>query len=191
MTDPTPPTGTEPFATAAELSAYSKGQISESDPRVEPALAGASRAIRRYCGWHIFPSISETLILDGPGGRVLDLPSLNVTDVASVVQLGTTLDASTYRWSALGSIKLNSGWWTDEYRGIEVALTHGYVDADDVRDVLLAIVSRELSSPSGATREQAGQVSVSWAITSPGVSGGLALLGTDYAVLDSYRIVGA
>lgn len=178
------------FVTAADLAVYSNGKISSADPRVNPALAGVSRAVRRYCGWHIGPSVSETLLLDGPGGRVLDLPSLNVADVASVTQNDTLLDPSSYRWSALGSIKLNTGWWTEDYRAISVVLTHGYDDFEDVQETVKAIVMRALMSPTGATREQAGQVSVSWAITAPGVSGGLAILEHERAALDSYRIVG-
>lgn len=179
------------FATADQLSTYSLRKIAATDPRVPDALAGASRAIRKYCGWHVFPEITETLKLDGPGGRELDLPSMHVTDVASVSQHGDVVDASTYDWSELGGIKLRRGWWTDRYRAIDVTLTHGWNEVEDIQRVLLAIVTRELSSPSGATREQAGQVSVSWAITSQGASGGLAVLSNEYAVLDAYRIVGS
>lgn len=179
------------LATAAQLAVRSNGKLSQTDPRIPDALQGVSRAIRNYCGWHVTPVDTQTLTLDGPGGRELDLPTLHVTDVASVVQHGETLDASTYEWSALGNIRRLSGWWTDHYRSIQVTMTHGYEDAMDVADVALAIVLRELSSPTGATREQVGQVSVSWAITAPGVSGGLAVLGPEYAILDAYRIVSA
>lgn len=180
------------FVTAAQLADFSKGQLSASDPRIAGALAGASRAIRNYCGWHIFPRVSETLLLDSSGGRELELPSMHVTDIASVRVNGTELAASVFEdWSELGSIRLHSGGWPDRYRSVSVTLTHGYDAVPDIAETLKAIVTRELSSPSGATREQAGQVAVSWAITSPGVSGGLAILGTEYAVLDSYRIVGA
>ena len=41
--------------------------------------------------------------------------------------------------------------------------------------------------PMGATREQAGQVSVSWAYNE-GVSGGLTFTARDRALLDAYRL---
>lgn len=184
----------DPFADAQTLSEYTKGAISINDPRVEGALAGASAAIRRYCGWHVAPVVTETLTLDGPGGRVLSLPTLNVSAVGPVVEDTTSLtDSTDYRWSADGSVKRKSGYWSDDYRILTVTLTHGYFlqDVPDVVRVILAVVARELSSPTGATREQAGAVSVSWAISSPGVSGGIALLQHERDVLDHYRIEGA
>jgi hypothetical protein len=150
-----------------------------------------SVAIRRYCGWHITPVRDETLTLDGPGGRELALPTMRILTDPTITQLGTVVDATTYDWSELGEVELRYGCWSSRKRSIVAAFSHGYEHAYDVERVALAIAARELSSPSGSTREQAGQVSVSYAITAPGVSGGLALLGPEYAVLDSYRIVSA
>lgn len=181
-----------PFVTPADVANYTNGKISATDPRVSSAIAGASAAVRRYCGWHIYPLLeADELVLDGPGGRELDLPSMNVQAVQSITQNATLLDESAYAWSQLGQVKLKCGYWCDEYRSITAVIDHGYGDVSDIQRVVLAMVSRELSSPSGATREQAGQVSVSWAVTAPGVSGGIAVMSNEYAVLDAYRIVGA
>lgn len=178
------------FATPADLSTYSKGQISDSDTRVQDALDGASAAIRQYCGWHIWPPRDETLTVDGPGGRVLSLPTMNVTEVTSIIENGTTLtDGTDYRWSADGSVKRTHCRWTDDYRAIVVRFFHGYDYAADVKQVLLSVVTRALSSPSGATSEAVGPFSVKWATVAPGVSGGLALLGHEISILDAYRIV--
>lgn len=181
----------QPLATPEQVAAYSKGQIADTDPRLNDALDGASAAIRRYCGWHITPKAEETLTLDGPGGRLLTLPTLNLADVSAVVENGTLLASDSYKWSADGLVRKVSGRWTDDYRSIQVSIVHGYEewDAADVVSVALAVVTRQLSSPTGATREQAGQVSVSWALTAPGVSGGIALLENERSVLDHYRIV--
>jgi hypothetical protein len=181
------------LATTEQASAYSNGQVSASDPRLTDALDGASAAIRRYCGWHITPNVTETLILDGPGGRLLSLPTLYLTDVVSLVNYETTLASTDYRWSEDGSVKKKYGCWTDEFRAITAGISHGY-DAWDVADiarVAMAVVIREMSSPTGATREQAGAVSISWAVTAPGVSGGIALLQHERDILDHFRIVGA
>ena len=43
---------------------------------VDPA---AQAAVRAYCGWHIAPSLSETLVLDGTGARAFILPTLHLT----------------------------------------------------------------------------------------------------------------
>src|SRR4051812_23456089 len=92
--------------------------------------------VQTYCGWHIAPSVTETLTLDGGGGNVLVLPSLYVTDVAAITENGITLDpALDYQWSEAGMVRRSwatgywsgySGrWWSCEYRSITVELTHG------------------------------------------------------------------
>jgi len=179
----------EPLATADDLAAYSNGAVSAADPRAENSLAGVSAAIRNYCGWHVTPSLSELLTLDGPGGRLLSLPTKYLTAVSSIVEDETVLaDKSDFRWSADGSVKRLAALWSDDFRIIDATITHGYPTARAVKAVALAVVTRELSSPTGATREQAGAVSVSWALSAPGVSGGIALLAHEREILDFYRI---
>lgn len=180
-----------PIVTAQDLADFSKGKIAATDPRVQGALDGVTYAVRRYCGWHVTPDTSETVILDGPGGRELQLPSMHVTAVANVTARGVAVDPSTYTWSPLGQLRLTEGWWPYDYQTISVDLTHGFDEAPDVAQIILAVVARELSSPTGATVEQAGAVSMHWALTAPGASGGLALLGPELAILDTYRLVGA
>lgn len=182
-----------PLATPEQVAAYSKGQITETDPRLEVALDGVSAAIRRYCGWHVGPTQAEAFVLDGPGGRLLSLPTLSLRAVSTISENGTELEAGSYTWSAEGLIRKSHGRWTEDYRAISVSATHGYDlwDIADVVSVALAVVTRQLSSPTGATREQAGQVSISWAVTAPGVSGGIALLDHERAVLDHFRVVSA
>jgi len=190
-----------PFATGAQLAAYSKGQIDASDPTAQLMLDAASSLIRRYCGWHIYPSVEFDLTMDGPGGTILQLPSKYLTDVASITEAGTLTDASAYRWSQLGEVERattfwQSGhwgsWWTLGYRTIQAAFTSGYADPPpELATMAMSMTSRALSSPTGATREQAGNVSIQYALSSSGAAGGLALMENDMAQLDPYRIVGA
>ncbi len=174
--------------TADEFSAGTNGKISASDPRVQPLLDGASAAIRRYCGWHITPVLTETITLDGPGGSILMLPTLNLISVVSFTERGTAANVSELEWSAKGMVRRRHSRWTTRFRGLTVEMEHGYEDAPDVKAIVQQVVANAISSPMGATREQAGQVSISWATTAPGVSGGLSLLERDYAVLDLYRL---
>ena len=178
----------EPLASSSDLAAYTGGRISDSDPRVGTALDGVSTAIRRYCGWHVFPEVQETVLLDGPGGRYLTLPSKHVTGVYSILDTGLAVLPTTYRWSEDGSVRLSAGYWSDEYRAIEVTYSHGYDDVDDLRSVVLAIAARQLASPMGAVSEAAGGVTVKWSETTRGVSGGLGILDHEYALIDPYRI---
>jgi hypothetical protein len=184
-------TTADPFASAAELSVYSKGRISAGDPRVQGALEGASTAIRRYCGWHVGPEKEGTVVLDGSGGREIALPTKHLTAITRITEHGTLVNEEYYSWSQLGEVRRKYGYWTDDYRAISVTMTHGIKDTADLKRVVLAAVSRELSSPSGATKEQAGQVAVSWSTVAPGVSGGLALLAHELSIIDTYRIVDA
>lgn len=173
------------FATPEELAGYSQGKLSASDPRLVEVLAGASNAIRRYCGWHVAPVVEEEFVLDGPGGRVLALPTLRLVEVLAASDSGRALDAGTLEWSHDGTIR---GYWHDRFRGVRITARHGFESAPEIKQMVLAACSRALSSPSGATREQAGALSVSWATVAPGVSGGLALMGHELALLEGYRL---
>ena len=185
----------------AELSAATQGKVLASDPRVQPLLDGATAAIRRWCGWHITPSVTETLVLDGPGGHVLTLPTMYLTTLTSVTEDGVALtpyDPATglgdYEWSELGNVNRVCGYWsehyhwTERYRGLAVAIVHGYATAPDVAQIIMQVCANALASPMGATREQAIGFAASWSATGPGVAGGMSLLERDLAVLATYRL---
>ena len=181
------------FLTAEEFSIGTGGAIAAGDPRVEPLLAGASAAIRRYCGWHVGPATEETLTVDGPGSHVLSLPTLHIVTIESVAEYGRTwtpADVESLEWSEAGMVRTSGRCWTSRYRGVAVTLTHGFEDIADVKQIVQQVVGNAISSPMGATREQAGQVSISWSTTAPGVSGGLSLLQRDLDVLNFYRLPG-
>jgi hypothetical protein len=180
----------DPFATPAELSAYTKGAISATDERSQSLLAGASEAIRRFAGWNIAPAQDMTVTLDG-GGSVLYLPSLQVNSISSITVRGTELPASDYEWSRqTGNVRQIAGWgWPEVWGGIVVTFNSGYASVpDDLKQIVLQVSSIAMSSPTGATREQAGAVSMQWATTAPGVAGGLSLLERDLAILATYKL---
>lgn len=90
-------------------------------------FAAACAVIRNHCGWHIAPSVTETLTLDGTGGTILRLPSMHVTEVDTVTNDGA--DVTTPSWSKNGVIE--HYYWTSARRGVEVTLTHGYTSCPD------------------------------------------------------------
>lgn len=149
----------QPIVTEADLNERSDGSR-------EALVAQATAAIRRFCGWHIAPSVTQTITLDGPGGGVLALPSLYVTDVASVTSDGSLLVATDdYTWNAYGLLnRTATTWcglpwrWSFAQRGVQVTFTHGYdlADVPDVAGVIMAKAERLASNPHGATRVQAG-----------------------------------
>lgn len=89
-----------------------------TDGPFEPAaLLTATAQVREFCGWHIAPSYTETVLVSVVGGVAL-LPSLYVTDVASVDGLTTG-----FTWSQTGRVVVGSPRMT----GLSlVTFTHGY-----------------------------------------------------------------
>lgn len=162
-------------------------------------------AVRAYCGWHIAPSRDETLILDGPGGNVLCLPSLHVTDVSSITEDGTVLADGTdaqfpraYTWSEAGIVRRSwatgdwSGycgtWWTSQLRGIEVALSHGYDEWPiELAGIIASVAQRLTDNPSGLTQQTVGPFAEQYG-DAGGTGAGSAFVGADEAVLVRYKL---
>lgn len=183
--------------TPQQFSDNTGGKIAADDPRVPSLIDGATRGIRRYCGWHIAPEFADTWTLDGPGGRLLQPKTLRLKDVTSITERSphdgtviTLVDDTDFEWSENGEIRRLTSCWTTRYRAIDIEAIHGFEDAPDLVQIIQQVVANAISSPLGATSEQAGQLAVKWATTAPGVSGGISLLERDLAIVDMYRIVG-
>lgn len=119
----------------------------------------ASARIRAYCRWHVSPSITETITLDGSGQQFLMLPSLYVTDVATVTEDGTVLASDQYEWSVSGQM-FRVPRWSGHFRSVEVEFTHGYsVAPEGLRDVCITVAKRLPIEESSVSQESAGGVS--------------------------------
>lgn len=113
-------------------------------------LAGIVRDIRDYCGWHIAPAVDETLIVDGSGGTVQQLPTLRLNSVTSITENGTALEADRFEWSADGSIRRCAGYWTPRYRGVVAVVNHGYAEVpENIVSVIVDATSTALAVPVG------------------------------------------
>lgn len=192
----------EPLATAVDFATYLRRALSAADTATaEQLLPSASREVRKFCGWHVWPSREETLTIDGRGLRTLFLPSAHVTAIGSVTESGVELVADTdYEWSADGMLRrLGGGYWPSSFRSIVVELTHGYAnDPDaptgssgapaDLRDLVCGVTARPFDSPRGRIRETAGTVGVTYPQTGPAISGGIALTRFERENLLTYRI---
>lgn len=165
---------------------------SPGPPDAAQASAQALAEVRAYCGWHLAPSEDSTAVLDGSGASVLLLPSLHVTAVAQVVELGLLLDPQTYEWSASGVIRrmttvyLGTGArWTNRYRAVEVTFTHGFPEMPlDVQPVLDRLTARAVGGVGLLT--QVGQVSYATGEDGLPVTGTLTT--TDREILDRYKL---
>ena len=157
--------------------------------REKDLLDAAEAAVRAYCGWHVAPVIEETVLVDGSGARNLFLRSLRVEEVLAVEQDGRTVDVDGLEWSQDGFLR-SRGRWTGRLRGVKVTMRHGFESVPDVVEVVRAMAERAGASPAGVVREQAGQMSLSYAQTASGVAGGVVLMDHERAMLDRYRLFG-
>ena len=180
-----------PLVTPEEFSAWTGGKVPAADPRVGPLLAGASAGIRRWCRWHVAPVLEETLTGDGPGGGLLLLPTGRLLAVLSGTNAGAPVDVAGLDFSQNGMVELRDfRTWAPRFGGVSLRVRHGYdlADVPDLQAIVKQVTANALASPMGATREQAGTVSVAWSTTAPGVSGGLSLLQRDLELLAAFKI---
>lgn len=195
-----------PFATPTDFATYARRSLSAQDTAtVQQLLASASKRIRDYCGWHLWPEhVDEVVRVEGSGSALLVLPTLHLAAVTLVVEDpdGTdpvTLDATSYRASAAGMLRLiNGGRWGGEFMPYDVTITHGYPDnpappvdgsaaPEDLRDLACQVVGRAFVSPTGAIREQSGTVAITYSQTGPAAAGGIVLMRSEKDALDHYR----
>lgn len=174
------------FATPAELASWL--QVPEVDTATATLqLAAASQAIRDYCGWSITEETVTGAVLDAAGSRSIWLPTLLLTAVGPVVELGVTLTAlDDYDWTRYGRL-LRSKRWPNQARSVVVTYTHGYsVAPDSVKGVCLAMAGRIYNNPLGAKSQTAGPFSQSFAVPLSGAVGSPLL--EELAQLGPYKL---
>lgn len=118
----------------------------------QAAIDAALAAVRRYCGWHVSPVRTGDVLtdLDGPGGRVLSLPTLNLIATASVTELGVAVDVTTLdRSRRKGTLTKQFGYWTCRDGAITATITHGFTEAEaaDWRQAILRLVDIKSKEP--------------------------------------------
>lgn len=195
------PSAVSPFATEAELEAYTGTSIATDRARI--LLDMASAAIRAYCR-QTFTRTTTTAVFPGTFGSALVLPERPVTAITLVKIGDTTLTVDTdYVWdgqhtlhrgtkvdgvlSVNGPDYLINGWgdWGGPGAQVSVTYTHGFaIIPNDIKGVCLALAARTLGSPDGVNSESVGSYSVSYSRT----GGAVSLLDEERALLDRYRV---
>ena len=194
MTTPTTDLWADLPVDGQSAQALSGGMLLADSADSAAAVRGILAWVHRYCGWHVVGERTETLTVDGTGGRTVHLPTLRVVDIAEVVEdwwTGQALDVTSlppsgYSWSAHGVVEKRSGNWTPERRGVHVTLTHGFEAADELLRVVVAAAVRHASSPDGNALARVGDIS--YQANGAAAAGGSAFLQSEYAVLDHYRL---
>lgn len=147
MTTPTP---LPPLISGSELAAY---LANPQDKRI----AAVTEWVRGRCGWHIAPSVTETLTVDAVDTCVVALPSLHVTDVDEVTESGATVDVE---WNTAGLLR-HPRRWSGRWRSVEATITHGYptVPADLFKVIVESVL--RLGAPGDQIMKKVGPFEVS------------------------------
>lgn len=123
-------------------------------------LDAANAEVRRLCGWHVAPVITQTLEMDGTGGQFLLLPTNKLLKVTACTNDG--VDVLPYvDASEKGMLHLRSGRWSTRFRGVTVTIEHGYESAPDVAGVIAAVAER---SGSMIRTQSVGPAAVGYAV---------------------------
>lgn len=182
------------LVTIQNFAGYVRRELDELDAySAQLCLDGASSAVVEYCGWHIAPSVSETVTVDGSGTRIQPLPTLNLTALTAVTEAAETLDVTKIDWSANGLLEKRSSLccWTNRRRGVAANITHGYAATPSwVATVIYAAAARGFFTTPGVIQEAAGGESITYA-SSRAVStppGTVVLMDLEKKMLDRIRV---
>lgn len=140
--------GTVGELTPGDVERYTSGRLKASDPETARMLNAALVAARGDVGWHVSPvAVNQQITLDGPGGRVLRLPTQKIVKLTAITENGVPLDLpSTVVLPAEDQqvIWRKKGVWTRNFASITVTVDHGYTEdeAADWRQAILSIVDQ-------------------------------------------------
>lgn len=151
-------------------------------------MKAAQGAVRRECGWHVAPVITETLELDGVRGTTLLIPSLRIRELTQVLNDGVDVTDQVKHSRTAGVLTLASGWSCD-VGAITVKLKHGF-DADEVPEVAALIVTlTKRAAASGIVVQQAiGPASQRLATGKDGAALGVPLLESEKDTLNPFKL---
>ncbi len=154
-------------------------------------MRAAQAAIRKYCGWHVAPSVTRTIRLDGHGGDSLLLPSKHVTALSSLKLDGVERCARTRVSSEAGSLVLvNGAIFPDLPGSVEATITDGWdlEDVPEVQMILLDIASRVMQVPGTVSSQSTNGSSVTYRSGSDGGVPNVALFDSEKRTLQPYRL---
>lgn len=151
-------------------------------------LAAAHGSVRGYCRWHVAPVITETLVLDGHGGKNLLIPSQRVEAITEVLNDGVDVTDQVKFSRRSGVLSLGRG-WSHELAGIEVTLRHGYPSEDvpELAALILNVAKRAGSGQSLIASQSVNGASVSY-LTAGGAPLSVPLLQIEKDALSQYRL---
>lgn len=161
--------------------------MQDTQPTAQWWQKAAQASIRAYCGWHVLPSITETITIDSTPDTYLILPSNHVTDVSSVLVDGEE-KIEHCSWSQAGLIQNNDFFFPNELGRIQVTFTHGYQPEEVPQLVMLAeTIARRARSMPLVQSQSVNGASASY-FTAGGAPLSIALLDIEKQMLAPYKL---
>lgn len=183
--------------TTADAASYTKGRLDADDPETQRLLDAATAACRKYAGWHVTPTTTETITVDGSGWSSLILPTQKIVSLTSITADGTAVDLSEVQQSSdAAGVLYRTGCktWPRGYSNVSVSLEHGWDDAYEFQAAILEMVDRmaaqvgKVQGNSGPMSEyRVDDVSYRWILTignSPQLFSFI-----NHQLVDRYRLV--
>lgn len=177
-----------PELTVDDVEQYTRKRLDKNDTETERLLAAGLATVRQFCGWHVTPvKTGHEVELDGPGGRLLALPTLRLITLTEVTEDGRPVDVSRLYVSKRGLVRKKSGgFWSPHYGAITVTMDHG-IDDDDAgafNAAVLSFIDRMSKAPTGGDPIAVGPFR--WAEQK--TVSRTAFSATELAILEQYRL---
>ena len=133
-----------PELTELDVETYTGGRLDHDADETARWLKVGLGVARRYCGWQVTPVHADDVVtLDGPGSRLLALPTLALGELKEIVEEGTTLDLAALEVSPRGLVRKKSGArWSSRLGAITVKMTHGFAEAPEWQSAVLSFIDR-------------------------------------------------
>ena len=161
-------------------------------------LRVASHVIRAYLGWHLSPSLTETIQVPVKQKGLILLPSRYVTEVTNLTIGNELLDPDDYVWEQGGWIQTGqlysdtnrypasvSAWRVNE---ASVTITHGYDEVPlEVKQVAFELVETTIATPVGNVSQMSTPAGYRISLSMPA---GFSLNEGQQKILAPYRLYG-
>lgn len=185
--------------TIAEFNELTAGKYVTDERARGNALAAAS-AIRNYCGWHVYPSLScelQTTLYDKAVTAsdrmiMIQLPATFVSSIESIRIDGVEYD--TYVLMPNGVLRIYDLPWTRMklWTPMEIRYTAGLPEdaAAGIKELVAHRITHALESSAGIQSETTGGVSITYNANWVNNSRATALADDNKEVLSPYRLRG-
>ena len=196
------------FLSDIEFNNFTNGKFCK-DTMVQKVIPAASEAIRNYCGWHIFPSLTCGMFYNvrdlrdafvGPD-LLVQLPATYVTSIEKII-VNAVWNADKNDWDGdeltdydigmgTGLLRIYDVGALDRKSKIFIKYMSGYPNAPEtIKELTADRVTHAVSNPYGVASESAGGVSVSYSAIWASGSNASNLSSDSREILEQYKVKG-